>query len=893
MCICPMQAVVRACGETSEHLQSARSGPVLKKLLIAATVLVVGGYCFYEYVWKYDDTIPVPKTVKAEKAMRVLLVGCTQYPYLDEQWALEGPANDAELMHVTFRKYLGVPAENITTLAGWPDDKSLRPTKANILGQLTRLAQVVQPDDRVVFHYSGHGSQQSDTDEDRDELDDWDEILLAADARGYEGGQGVVENAIVDDELWRHLRAIRDAQPGVTVWLSLDCCHSGGATRGDGRSRGIEPAELGATPDPTVRLPELPAPQPEDMRNIVTTTAAEAHQQAQEFPLPFDSRVRGQRWHGLYTYVLARVLQMHGSDLQFRELHSRLLFEYRALSYDDALPTIEGAKHLRVAPHGKGVSRHLLQYADGKLLLDAGALHGLVAGSVLEVFRPGAGDEAEQGLGKIKIETARLADADCVSDEDEPFDPSAVSHWPLPAVVRQVAVGDVTLPLAVVDASGALIDASRIPEPVRSALDDNDGVVRGRFPLATLETARWILTAGDASYSLVRSGDPLESPKLSFAPDELHRYLFAIYRAHCLRRLARPGVLEALPQGLEIDVYYADSKQAYEKGHRSKLEPNMRLSPGMAFGMDITNRTFEDVDVTVLYVDAGHGITVLHPEADRGHPTPRFTKEERKQTRALAPIRLNDSSVGAESLLVLAVPGAAGVEPIDFTFLAQDTLTRGSGGSGYLFELLTWNQTRAGTTPAPRSLRLGDFPWRARWGPLQIPSALRQRSTPIPKAARTAPNPESPWFVGTDVTSVTGDRGHADAIATWIDDDVQQIYVDAQGDGEYDADPAVLARKIANGTLEADLVVRVVKGRRENRWRPRRTAWYARPDAGIQFPLRLIDEVGDPRADVRWSWDGAWESSDASEPWLKTGNLTGLDRNQRKAVIRRLRAFCR
>lgn len=159
--------------------------------------LAAGVFVFIQVTAKVDDAVPLPLNVERQDSVYVLLVGCTEYPHLKEKWRLQGSENDVDLLHETFRDYLGVPEAHITVLKG------LDATRDNILTALTRLADTVRKGDRVVFHFSGHGSKQIDTAEDRDELDEYDEILLPADVREYDGDKGAVPNCISDDERMR------------------------------------------------------------------------------------------------------------------------------------------------------------------------------------------------------------------------------------------------------------------------------------------------------------------------------------------------------------------------------------------------------------------------------------------------------------------------------------------------------------------------------------------------------------------------------------------------------------------------------------------------------------------------------------------------------------------
>jgi len=82
----------------------------------------------------------------------------------------------------------------------------------------------------VGFYFPGHGSQVPDTK--GDEGGGHDEILLPADASGWKGAFGAVDNAVVDDELADWARPLM-AQ-GVQVAGRL----GGAAFDGAGRAGG-------------------------------------------------------------------------------------------------------------------------------------------------------------------------------------------------------------------------------------------------------------------------------------------------------------------------------------------------------------------------------------------------------------------------------------------------------------------------------------------------------------------------------------------------------------------------------------------------------------------------------------------------------------------------------
>lgn len=162
---------------------------------------------------------------------RALLVGVGQYetPGID----LPGIDLDIERMRETLNR-LGFDDKQIRTLT---DGDA---TSTNVIASFgSWLKQGVRPDDRVVFYYSGHGSQIPDLDGDED--DGVDEVLVTHDMkRAKVKGRATLTGVVTDDKLGAMLAAI----PSKHVWVIVDSCHSGTMTREfsmKNRSLGTEP----------------------------------------------------------------------------------------------------------------------------------------------------------------------------------------------------------------------------------------------------------------------------------------------------------------------------------------------------------------------------------------------------------------------------------------------------------------------------------------------------------------------------------------------------------------------------------------------------------------------------------------------------------------------------
>jgi hypothetical protein len=143
---------------------------------------------------------------------KALLVGVNKYKLPGSN--LQGCVNDATNVRDVLLKYHGFAVKDIRVLV---DDRA---TKKAILDRLNWLVKGAKSGDRLLFHFSGHGSQIRDRD--GDELkDQLDEIICPHDM-DWDG------TYIVDDDL----KAVFSTIPtGIHLEVLLDSCHSGSGTR--------------------------------------------------------------------------------------------------------------------------------------------------------------------------------------------------------------------------------------------------------------------------------------------------------------------------------------------------------------------------------------------------------------------------------------------------------------------------------------------------------------------------------------------------------------------------------------------------------------------------------------------------------------------------------------
>lgn len=149
---------------------------------------------------------------------RALLVGVGKYavPGID----LPGIDLDLERM----REVLNLMGFDNSQIHQLMDDKA---TSTNVIREFeTWLRRGVSADDRVVFYFSGHGSNTPDLN--GDESDGVDEVLVTHDvSRVRIEGRAALSGVVDDDTLASLIAGI----PSRNIWIVVDACHSGTVTR--------------------------------------------------------------------------------------------------------------------------------------------------------------------------------------------------------------------------------------------------------------------------------------------------------------------------------------------------------------------------------------------------------------------------------------------------------------------------------------------------------------------------------------------------------------------------------------------------------------------------------------------------------------------------------------
>lgn len=337
-------------------------------------------------------------------AQRALVIGIDAYPFVDAK-PLRGCKNDATRIAALLRESFGFEVVLLLDAAA---------TRKAILAAMEELVQTARPGDRVVLHFSGHGSQIKTPDGSSSET------LVP-----YNSGRGQHPNHdITDQEIYHWIVGLSKITPLIT--LVFDSCHSGGAanmlavaperTREEVTERGLE-ADLRpeAQRDKSAFLREGQAPDREPDREVglsgwllpsesyALIAACKADERAKEIEDP----TTGQH-HGVLTCFLCEALeQKDAATSSHRELVEGVAKRVTK-RFGDQHPQLEGAWDRIIIgtwspPVMPFVPVTLRQ--GSRIELAAGAVHGLVVGSEWWVYPAGTRqrDDAEP-RGRVRLD---------------------------------------------------------------------------------------------------------------------------------------------------------------------------------------------------------------------------------------------------------------------------------------------------------------------------------------------------------------------------------------------------------------------------------------------------------------------------------------------------------
>jgi len=268
-----------------------------------------------------------------------LLIGIDGYKPNRLYKNLKGCVRDINLVASYLLETLKIPSERVFKLtspnsevAETIETKDLEPTYENIVAQFNAITKIAQPGEQVYIYYSGHGGRATTIYPELKGVDQNDEGIVPMDI-------GAGGRYLLDVELATLLKRMTDK--GLIVTVIMDCCHSGGATRGDAAIRS------GDETDKTPPNKESLVAKDEELiknwkiqtggldgeialvppaNNYVLLAACRPNEYAYEYT--FDGKER----HGALTYWLIQTLATSSTGLSFRKLYDRVVLKFRVSS---------------------------------------------------------------------------------------------------------------------------------------------------------------------------------------------------------------------------------------------------------------------------------------------------------------------------------------------------------------------------------------------------------------------------------------------------------------------------------------------------------------------------------------------------------------------------------
>lgn len=348
-------------------------------------------------------------------------------------WKKISSLNDVDLIADALTKQ-GFANTDIQVLRDSEADKN------GIETALTNLRNKANPGDIVVIHFSSHGQQIMD--DNHDEIDGYDEAIVAFGApavydKGYSG-----ENHLRDEELGEHLDDIRQkiGKEGDVLVL-VDACHSGTATRGKEIPRGgvgafapadYKPLNKDVTEVGLFEKNRATSRGSENLSPMVVISAARADELNYEY-----------NGYGSLSVAFSRSFKSMNDKFSYRTLFSKIAKEMSIIAPKQN-PAIEGDID-RLLFGGKVVAQesyYSVESIDGTdALIKGGAFTGLNEGTTIKIFASGTTttkDKEPLSSGKITY-----ADAfSCNALLDVPLDGKAEDYW---VFTDQQTFGDVTI----------------------------------------------------------------------------------------------------------------------------------------------------------------------------------------------------------------------------------------------------------------------------------------------------------------------------------------------------------------------------------------------------------------------------------------------------------------
>ena len=528
-------------------------------------------------------------TTLARDQKLALLVGVGQYP-AGNGWPAISAANDLAHLEQVLARW-GFDPAGVLTLR---DEQA---TRAGILAAIQRhLIQQAKPGAFVYFHFSGHGQQVADNN--GDETDGWDEPLVPFDSPAqFAPGQNEGQYLLRDDDLYGLLRQLRARiGPAGQLWVTIDACHSGTATRGLVHARGtaekMAPAKTPALPDDGIETLNDTA----ELAPMTAFFASSAHE------LNYETTDENGHAIGSLSYAVFSVLSRPLAKRRYRELFD-LVRRHIAMRTPGQTPVAEGSLEnffLDRTTVPLPVFFPVLEWIDNRSLRTGGGLaFGIAEGARVLIYRADQTDTSVAApLARGEILASSLQQ--CVVQLEHPL--SREQALDAKMTVEKAGLGKYTCTVQVSQLPP--VYASGVREILKNyafvtfSNDAADVIIR---PAGVDQGFEMVNTDGAA----IRRYPPGLSPELLAA--ETAETLLAYAKTDFLKRLDYDA------DGLEAELLL---ERAASNGEWIACRGVAEMAIGDSFRISIQNRSRRHCYFALLHIGSDGILHQLAPASD-------------------------------------------------------------------------------------------------------------------------------------------------------------------------------------------------------------------------------------------------------------------------------------